>query len=812
MAFTVKHKRSGDKDKAPAAGSLTPGELAINYNVDSPAAYIKDSAGNIVKLAGAGSASTPDASETVKGVAEIATKAEVTAGTDDARIVTPLKLKQAVDALPPGTTVAAAAPGTPEDGQAFFDTTTNTLKIWDGAAWKTSQPAASETVAGIAEIATKAEVTAGTDDAMIVSPLKLKQALDALPPGTTVAATAPLAPESGQAFFDTTTNTLKIWDGTAWKTSQPAASETVAGIAELATQAEVTAGTDDTRIVTPLKLKQAVDALPPGTTVSATAPTTPEDGQAWFDSTNTILKVWDGTAWQPAVATSAALWTRGGGGLIPATAADNVFVGGTSAAPKIKLTAADGSAEFAGSVKSSYLNVAAAPAQTSGNLVKIDGASTDVITFGYNGSATFAGDVKIGGTLPASPNISLKADGNATCTGVIRAGSGASSTDSKVPCSYMQDSGGIFTYRSSANGTASVFQAGVANGTSAPSNNVVIRADGSATFASDVKIGGTAAAPKIKLYANGMAEFADQIMPKRIEFIGTGIAGKFIASDDFQVLSSGTVYLGDIATTGPNITLNSDGSANFASNVKIGGTLPASPNITLNANGSASFAGGLAFANGKANAFSNANGVDLQLRSDTAGDQVLGIYTGGWSSAFLTASVKADGSAMFKGTVTATVVPPSDQKFKENITPASPQLADVVALGKQLKNFDWNDKVPLNDELRAVRQLGLIAQEAEKVSPGIVKTIKRTKRGKELTPEKVIPAVYKEVVDPQDEENYSQELVTPEQTIPATYEEVDDSFKGISHDALIMKLLGAIAELSAEVDALKVARTPKTSR
>jgi hypothetical protein len=37
-------------------------------------------------------------------------------------------------------------------------------------------------------------------------------------------------------------------------TSAPAASETTAGIAELATQAEVDAGTDDARIVTPLKL------------------------------------------------------------------------------------------------------------------------------------------------------------------------------------------------------------------------------------------------------------------------------------------------------------------------------------------------------------------------------------------------------------------------------------------------------------------------------------------------------------------------------------------------------------------------------
>jgi len=42
---------------------------------------------------------------------------------------------------------------------------------------------------------------------------------------------------------------------TSFGTSAPSASETVAGIAEIATQAETDAGTDDLRVVTPLKLK-----------------------------------------------------------------------------------------------------------------------------------------------------------------------------------------------------------------------------------------------------------------------------------------------------------------------------------------------------------------------------------------------------------------------------------------------------------------------------------------------------------------------------------------------------------------------------
>ena len=174
------------------------------------------------------------------------------------------------------------------------------------------------------------------------------------------------------------------------------------------------------------------------------------------------------------------------------------------------------------------------------------------------------------------------------------------------------------------------------------------------------------------------------------------------------------------------------------------------------------------------------------------------------------AKLDVDGNAVFTGTINGTTVGTSDQRFKENITPANPQLADVVALGGMLKNFDWNEDAPVNDELRAQRQLGLIAQEVDDVCPSLTKTIHRTKQGAELTPEQVIPAVYEEQVVPAviDEEGNEvtpetteQVLVTPEQIIPATYEELDDSYKGISQDALIMKLVGAVAELTARIEA-----------
>jgi hypothetical protein len=76
---TIKLKNSQVKDKAPQPTDLVPGELAVT-------------AGAIVKIAGAGAIGGTPASETAKGIAELATQAETDAGTDDLRIVTPLKL------------------------------------------------------------------------------------------------------------------------------------------------------------------------------------------------------------------------------------------------------------------------------------------------------------------------------------------------------------------------------------------------------------------------------------------------------------------------------------------------------------------------------------------------------------------------------------------------------------------------------------------------------------------------------------------------------------------------------------------------
>jgi hypothetical protein len=76
---------------------------------------------------------------------------------------------------------------------------------------------------------------------------ELEQAVTTVEEGTSAAATYRQDQINGTIDSSTVT-----W--VSFGTSAPAASETTAGIAELATQAETDAGTDDLRIVTPLKL------------------------------------------------------------------------------------------------------------------------------------------------------------------------------------------------------------------------------------------------------------------------------------------------------------------------------------------------------------------------------------------------------------------------------------------------------------------------------------------------------------------------------------------------------------------------------
>ena len=126
--------------------------------------------------------------------------------------------------------------------------------------------AASATAAGLVELATTGEATAGTDTVRAVTPAGLGAALTAAAP---VAATTT---SSGLVELATVTEATVGTDTARAVTpagvaavvaaaAAPASTTAVSGLVELATTAEATAGTDTTRAVTPAGLAAGLAAL-----------------------------------------------------------------------------------------------------------------------------------------------------------------------------------------------------------------------------------------------------------------------------------------------------------------------------------------------------------------------------------------------------------------------------------------------------------------------------------------------------------------------------------------------------------------------
>ena len=205
--------------------------------------------------------SVPNASQTAKGIIQLATQVEVDAGTDALKAVTAATLKEAIVRQAGAATASGVAPTAPVTGQIWTDTSKSppALNIWDGTGWVVpTPPDATTTVKGVVELATVAEAEAGTDTVRAVTPAGLKSAIVKVSGGAS--GTAPTSPSIGQVWTDTSKAppVMQIWDGTKWVAvgATPAdASETAKGVIELATAAEVLAGTDAVRAVTPKELK-----------------------------------------------------------------------------------------------------------------------------------------------------------------------------------------------------------------------------------------------------------------------------------------------------------------------------------------------------------------------------------------------------------------------------------------------------------------------------------------------------------------------------------------------------------------------------
>lgn len=168
----------------------------------------------------------PPATTTRQGIVELATAAEVAAGVDATRAITP------------ATLVSRAA---------------------------------STSLSGIIEIATDAEVDAGTDTARAVTPAGVKRRIDTRAPaartvtagngltgGGDLTADRTLTLGTPGTLSGSTTNAVTTASHTH---AISAATDALCGVVELATNAETQAGTDATRAVTPAALASFAKSL-----------------------------------------------------------------------------------------------------------------------------------------------------------------------------------------------------------------------------------------------------------------------------------------------------------------------------------------------------------------------------------------------------------------------------------------------------------------------------------------------------------------------------------------------------------------------
>lgn len=196
----------------------------------------------------------PNAAPGVRGIAAIATQAMIDAGTDTQTIVTPALLEYRLQNPHASQTVWGY---TRYATDAESVTATNDLVSLTPRSlnyvFNTRQ--AKETVWGSAKLSTTAQATSGTDDTTAMTPLKVKQAISALVPVQANATESSFGLVQLATVAEVRAGTIR--DGFAispYTFIRLTASESDLGLLRIATQAEVNAGTDNTKAITPQKL------------------------------------------------------------------------------------------------------------------------------------------------------------------------------------------------------------------------------------------------------------------------------------------------------------------------------------------------------------------------------------------------------------------------------------------------------------------------------------------------------------------------------------------------------------------------------
>lgn len=211
------------------------------------------------------SVSVPDASTSTKGVIEIATDSEVSTGTSEVLAVNPKQLATKVTRLTTGPSAGTYTKVTVNtEGQVTAGTTLSASDIPDISATyvATSRIGAANGVAGLdADGKVPAsQLPSYVDDVVDTYIVSGATPLSAGWLSLTEGGSA-LTPETGKIYIVLSDGQYKNktyrWSGSTYVEISEApgqATESTPGIAAIATQAECTTGTNDTKFVTPLKM------------------------------------------------------------------------------------------------------------------------------------------------------------------------------------------------------------------------------------------------------------------------------------------------------------------------------------------------------------------------------------------------------------------------------------------------------------------------------------------------------------------------------------------------------------------------------
>lgn len=228
----------GDTFRMTAAGTMG----AVTVNGEDLLISLVDAPGQVDANWMVIESNRDQATETTLGVAKLATQAEADAGTDDLSIITPLKLATA-----PVQSHALGGAAHAADTLANLNTKVSDATLDDSSA---ARPPTAHALGGAAHSAdTLANLNTKVSDAT------LDDASDPRDPNAHAIGGAAHSADT-LANLNTKVSDATL-DGTTDTRTPVAATESVVGGGEIATQAEADAGTDDLRIVTPLKMANA---------------------------------------------------------------------------------------------------------------------------------------------------------------------------------------------------------------------------------------------------------------------------------------------------------------------------------------------------------------------------------------------------------------------------------------------------------------------------------------------------------------------------------------------------------------------------